>query len=73
MAMVELYQAGDGECRPHTVDGSRTGFPVYEEEQTVNKWGIETADRGRQTAEWTAAGEAFQPVEEANRQRMGNE
>jgi len=51
MAMVELYQGGDGECRPQTADGGGGGFPACEEEQTVNEWGIETADRGRQTAE----------------------
>jgi hypothetical protein len=33
------------------VDGGGGGFPACEEEQTVNEWGIKTADRGRQTAE----------------------
>jgi hypothetical protein len=49
---------GNVDRRPRTADGSRTGFPVCEEERTVNEGGIETADRGRQTA----VGRAFQPV-----------
>jgi hypothetical protein len=49
---------GNVDRGPQTADGSRTGFPACEEERTVNEWGIETADRGRQTA----VGRAFQPV-----------
>jgi hypothetical protein len=49
---------GNVDRRPRTADGSRTGFPACEEERTVNEGGIETADRGRQTA----VGRAFQPV-----------
>jgi hypothetical protein len=62
MAMVELYQAGDGECRPHT---GRTA--VGQAFQSMRRSrpstnGERINEYGRQTAEWTAAGEAFQPV-----------
>ena len=39
---------------PRTADGSSTGFPASQGEQTVNEWGtnqrMETADRGPRTA-----------------------
>ena len=55
---------GTADRRPRTADGGGGGFPVCEEEQTVNEWGTNKrmGDGKRQTAEWTAAGEAFQSV-----------
>ena len=44
--------------------------PVKGGGQTVNEWGTnqrirpQTADRGRQTAEWTVVERAFRPVRE---------
>jgi hypothetical protein len=79
---VDRQRMGNIDRRPQTADrrmeGGRWTVEVARRafqpvgEVAVNEWGtnkrIQTADRGRQTA----VGQAFQPVREVGRQRMGN-